>query len=228
MKKKSLARANGRIRQLVMFMHQQVDREHDKPQKQISPGGMTVQCTDGCAHAPTGCCSLLTLVEQSEADYIASRNPEALARAAPRLVANEKAAVAAGISGPMLGKMFETVALERKMAAVYHQLALPCAFLDLETRRCTVYQDRPLACRTHFVLSDPALCSSIGVEEQHITLDKGTRSQAQAIFLQMLQPLAPRFRFGTLNHAALAALGLADPDDCFVVDPQEEPQARVR
>jgi len=35
----------------------------------------------------------------------------------------------------------------------------PCVFLDPQ-ERCTVYEDRPSACGSHFVFSEPALCSS--------------------------------------------------------------------
>lgn len=34
----------------------------------------------------------------------------------------------------------------------------PCAFLDRQRKTCTVYEVRPLACRMHFSLDEPAWC----------------------------------------------------------------------
>lgn len=34
-----------------------------------------------------------------------------------------------------------------------------CVFLDKDTKTCKIYEDRPTACRTYFVASDPAQCS---------------------------------------------------------------------
>jgi len=40
----------------------------------------------------------------------------------------------------------------------YLDLAEPCAFLDPQLKTCTVYEVRPLACRMHFSLDEPAWC----------------------------------------------------------------------
>lgn len=35
---------------------------------------------------------------------------------------------------------------------------IPCVFLNTETKTCTIYEQRPATCRTHYVVSDPILC----------------------------------------------------------------------
>ncbi|EJR72801.1 SEC-C metal-binding domain-containing protein [Bacillus cereus] len=37
--------------------------------------------------------------------------------------------------------------------------AEPCPLLDLENRKCTVYDERPFACRTYFVANAPDICN---------------------------------------------------------------------
>ncbi len=40
----------------------------------------------------------------------------------------------------------------------YLRAGEPCAFLDRQHKTCTVYEVRPLACRMHFSLDEPAWC----------------------------------------------------------------------
>ncbi|AIM34794.1 zinc/iron-chelating domain-containing protein [Bacillus thuringiensis serovar andalousiensis] len=37
--------------------------------------------------------------------------------------------------------------------------AEPCPMLDVENKKCTVYDDRPFTCRTYFVANSPDLCN---------------------------------------------------------------------
>src|SRR5206468_1904710 len=40
----------------------------------------------------------------------------------------------------------------------YFALHEPCAFLDLKSGDCTVYEVRPAACRGHYTVSSPTRC----------------------------------------------------------------------
>jgi Fe-S-cluster containining protein len=161
-----------------------------------------VQCTEGCAHA-AGCCSLIVLTEVTEAEYIVARNRAAVVRAYPKLV--EQARRIDSELGFEVLEMFGDREVERRAAHAYHAMRMPCAFLD-EQRRCTIYRDRPLACRTHFVLSDPALCASDVEETHHTILDKGTRTSAPAYLCREVARTRGALSMGTLPQNVLAVL----------------------
>lgn len=161
------------MRQLVAYVHARVDQEHAKPEKRHPDE----QCTDGCASARRGCCSTIVLVGLVEAEYLAARQPAAVAAALPALREAHRR-ISEVITVDDVSSMFADKVAEQRVAAAYHALDLPCPFLSADNR-CGVYADRPLACRTHFVLSPPEECEASGVNERHITLDKGTRLSAQ-------------------------------------------------
>lgn len=123
-------------------------------------------------------------------------------RAAPDLA--QRAAAQGMIGAYDLAAMSWDKATHDRVAHVYHHLAMPCAFLD-SNRHCTVYRDRPLACRTHFVLSDPSTCSSREPDPDHITLDKGTRASSQAWLMQELQRVGAPIEIGTLPQQIVIA-----------------------
>jgi len=49
----------------------------------------------------------------------------------------------------------------RSAVMAYRAAAEPCVFLDAQRGACTVYERRPLPCRMHFSLDDPALCDPV-------------------------------------------------------------------
>jgi Fe-S-cluster containining protein len=182
----------------------QVDAAHERADALPDAKSLAVRCSAGCAHAETGCCSVIVLIERTEAEYIVARNRAACVRAFPKLV--EYSARLERASEHDVRAMFEDRGAEKRAASAYHQMRMPCAFLD-DARRCTIYRDRPLACRTHFVLSDPALCSSeVPDDERHVTLDKGTRMAAQAHLCSEVSRVRGALRFGTLPQVVLDVL----------------------
>jgi Fe-S-cluster containining protein len=182
----------------------QVDAAHVKADQLPEAAQYHVQCTTGCAHAEAGCCSLIVLTETTEAEYIVARNRAAVVRAYPKLVEHVRR-IESELGYEVL-EMFADREVERRAAAAYHAMRMPCAFLD-DARRCTIYRDRPLACRTHFVLSDPALCSSEADEEpDHTTLDKGTRVSSQAHLCHEVARVRGVLGMGTLPQSVLSVL----------------------
>jgi hypothetical protein len=123
----------------------------------------------------------------------------------PKLEA-ASARIAEAIPPEMIGACFKSEYAEKHAASAYHALYVTCPFLG-DDHRCTVYADRPLACRTHLVLSPPELCELSGENSNHWILDAGTRLTAQASFLRGLEengrPMS-RWQFGTLPQLALA------------------------
>jgi Fe-S-cluster containining protein len=94
--------------------------------------GRPVSCTKGCA----GCCHQVVLVTMSEAVALLEAHPEIAARRA------ELEAETDYLLHP-----------ETNLDTAYGR---PCVLL--RDKLCTVYADRPIACRAYFVSSDPALC----------------------------------------------------------------------
>jgi Fe-S-cluster containining protein len=90
--------------------------------------------------APKGCCKISTMAYLYEAVPIAER----LIRDG-RDVAD------------LRGKL--QVAAEAMESTPSQSYDRPCVFLT-EAERCSVYEDRPSACGSHLVFSDPSLCSS--------------------------------------------------------------------
>lgn len=165
-KKLSLARANARLRMEIRQLHEAVDAhqagDHDFGK---------VSCRKGCS----ACCRQLIVSELSEAQYILARNTDAVERALPKLI--EHALFASSLPDTLASAEAEAIASE-----AYWQRHLPCAFL--EDGLCSVYEDRPLPCRTHFVLSDPAFCATEEISPTVIA-DFGTRTQAPLRLMQL-------------------------------------------
>lgn len=209
MKRPSQARANARLRALVAQVHHDIDAHHARPDA-TQPLAAQVTCSEGCAHAPTGCCALIVLVERTEAEFIVARNPEAVGAARERLQAAARKLEGVGFDARAIGEMMHSKDAEARYAATYHALRLPCPFLV--DRRCSIYRDRPVACRTHFALSPPALCSETGTNQDHITLDKGTRTTGQALLLQGLTHAGQRrWSFSTLVQGVVLTLETQAP-----------------
>jgi Fe-S-cluster containining protein len=76
---------------------------------------------------------------------------------------------------------------------------IPCVFLDMEKKECLIYDQRPSACRYHYVTSDPSLCSPLSTIEpdeidmrrfEQDALDAATRVSGQVGTPLGLSPLA--------------------------------------
>jgi Fe-S-cluster containining protein len=209
MKAPNKTRANARIRMLLVELHRKVDKLNAVPLPDWPP----VTCSSGCTHARTGCCALLTTIDAHEAALIVDRNPEAVEHALPALLAAADKLNAAGITEQSFGKWLEVDdgearRLEREVGALYRRLDLPCAFLG-DGNRCTIYQDRPLACRTHHVVTDPAECSVWDIpqgDDRYARLDRGgARANAPAALIRAQMAAGMAIEWGALPLVVLAA-----------------------
>lgn len=124
-----------------------------------SGGALKVQCGAGCAacchEVPTGVQALeyLAIYQRyrefpdfvelhNRACDLADQLTELLAQHAPE--ARQLASDSPEVTRALLE---------------YRRKRLPCIFLD-EHQRCRIYERRPIPCRMHFSLSDPAWCES--------------------------------------------------------------------
>ncbi len=210
MKAPNKTRANARIRMLLVELHRKVDAINMVPLPEFPP----VTCSSGCTHARTGCCALLTTIDMHEAALIVDRNPEAVEHALPALLAAADKLAAAGITGTSFDAWFgadteaEARRIEGELGALYRRLDLPCAFLGADNR-CTIYQDRPLACRTHHVVTDPAECSVWDIpqgDDRYARLDRGgARANAPAALIRAQMAAGMAIEWGALPLVVLAA-----------------------
>jgi len=210
MKAPNKTRANARIRMLLVELHRKVDKLNAVPLPDWPP----VTCSSGCTHARTGCCALLTTIDAHEAALIVDRNPEAVERALPALLAAADKLAAAGITETVFDAWFgadtdaEARRIEGDLGALYRRLEIPCAFLG-DDNRCTIYQDRPLACRTHHVVTDPAECSEWDIpqgDNRYARLDRGgARANAPAALIRAQMAAGMALEWGALPLVVLAA-----------------------
>lgn len=92
-----------------------------------------IKCGAGCS----ACCHQLFYCSLAEAVQIAEKHSDKIESKMAELTANASAALKSNNHAAYFGR--------------------PCVFL--EDRQCTIYEDRPLACRAHLVTSDPEKCS---------------------------------------------------------------------
>jgi Fe-S-cluster containining protein len=140
------------MRREVQAFNQRVDAH---VRKQLDTLQGPVSCSKGCA----GCCRQLTLIATVEAQNIVETYPEIVRRALPVLKAQvallDAEAERRGIP-PVL-----TTETRNAFSDAWWLAGQSCAFLV--DGLCSIYPQRPLACRTYFVRSDPALCHDPGV-----------------------------------------------------------------
>lgn len=127
-----LAGTRGLRRALAAWSLARDTLEGTMAARQVEPGA----CRAGCAW----CCHLRVEVRFADAAHLARR-----ARADPRLEARVRATVAR---------------VEHLDPVARLRAAIPCAFLELKTGACSVYEDRPLACRA-YRSRDAGWCQSL-------------------------------------------------------------------
>jgi Fe-S-cluster containining protein len=156
---------------------------------QASAQRMGASCTKGC----TGCCYLLAVVSFADAVVLAVHLVDSgtWEEWVPRLRAQ---ALTLTRDGRHLG------------SREYFAQKVPCAFLDTQTGLCAVYRHRPVPCRTHYVVTDPALCEP-GTDQVVGKLDLYALEAIGLEVSEKLNPEALSFA-GPLPLAVLFALGV--------------------
>lgn len=142
-----------------------------------APEGVAPTCRKGC----DACCHqlvMITLAEAREAARVINSRPEASQSAILSRIADWHAATADLRKRLQSGADEALEALVEGIASDYWQRRVPCPFL--EAGACSIYEGRPLACRHHFSLSDPALCQSSRDEAIEV------ESEAAAEFLAVM------------------------------------------
>lgn len=120
--------------------------------------GKPVSCAAGCG----ACCRQLVPIAEAEARRIAAlveELPEPRRTAVKGRFADAVARVeAAGLLPALEGRSDRLVEKNLAIGLAYFALGIPCPFLEEES--CSIYEERPIACREYLVSSPPAACAA--------------------------------------------------------------------
>jgi Fe-S-cluster containining protein len=126
--------------------------------RRVAAEGGKVSCKKGCA----ACCRYLVHVSESEAHYLyemVERLPEPHhSRVRERFAEAGRRLQQAGFLETLRQFPMWTGREIHERGQVYHNLQIPCPFLEEES--CSVYADRPIACREYLVTSPPEYCAT--------------------------------------------------------------------
>jgi Fe-S-cluster containining protein len=154
----------------------------------VAAEGRTVSCKAGCA----ACCRYFIPVSDVEAYALADlieRMPEPRRSTIKQRFADAEARLAGW--RPLDALIREAPQLDadhKRMVEEYFRLGIACPFLEAES--CSIYPDRPLACREHLVTSPAAFCASHGPGERV----KGVRRKfvSQVLWYLTSEVMPPR------------------------------------
>lgn len=106
-------------------------------QRAVNDSSKKVNCTRGCY----ACCRIMVMTALAEGCRIATRVLDMPKERRLDVTLRMKA----------------TAAVDESVED-YAQKGHYCAFLDMETKDCTIYEVRPASCRYHYVVSPPGMC----------------------------------------------------------------------
>jgi Fe-S-cluster containining protein len=127
--------------------------------------GRPVSCKPGCA----ACCRHLVLVSDIEAralaDLVANMPEPRRSIVQARFAAAQQKMAQAGLAEPADNAAILPIDHLHKLAFDYFSQHIDCPFLEDE--QCSIYADRPLACRKVIVTSPAEYCVDPGDERVH-------------------------------------------------------------
>jgi Fe-S-cluster containining protein len=145
-----------RPRELVPLALALADAVADDAARRVAAEGGTVSCKKGCGT----CCRYLVHVSESEAYYLhdlVERLPEPRrSQVRERFAEARRQLQQAGFLETLQQFPMWTRREIHERGRTYHALQIPCPFLEDES--CSIYADRPIACREYLVTSAPEHC----------------------------------------------------------------------
>lgn len=122
--------------------------------------GTDISCRPGCG----ACCRQLVPILESEAAYLAGIVAAMSAEGRQTVLTRRRQVLDVLESRGLLGVLRRFRGLNRsdrrEVVVAYFRLGLACPFLEDES--CSIYADRPLACREYLVTSPPEGCGGFG------------------------------------------------------------------
>jgi Fe-S-cluster containining protein len=130
--------------------------------RMVEKAGAAVSCTKGCG----ACCRNLVAVSEVEARRIrdvVDELPEPRRSAVrARFAEASERLERAGLLETLRAAEVWTEAEYAARVAHYFRQGIPCPFLEDES--CSIYEERPIACREYLVTSPPEYCARVGSE----------------------------------------------------------------
>lgn len=196
------------------------------------PGALPVRCKEGCSacchEVPTGVQAVELLAIYAHyrefPDFVELHNRacDLADRLTTLLTEQAPGKTAIASDSPEAARALLEYRSERR----------PCVFLEPDTQRCRIYERRPIPCRMHFSLSDPAWCSAGHPEaeqavtpnlEPHRDMLAHMKTIARRLGLEQLPPTLFQ-GLGLLGGQVMKTESLAKPGDASVTKTRNEPR----
>ena len=146
------------LRQLLPALRTTADAFVAYAAERAVASGKPVSCAKGCG----ACCRQLVPLAHAEARRIAELVEELpeprRSTVKERFAAAIRRLEAEGLLPELEGRVEQTAAGAVGLGLAYFRLGIACPFLEDES--CSIYDERPIACREYLVSSPPASCSS--------------------------------------------------------------------
>ena len=148
--------------QSVRRHFQEYDVALERLKSTVRSAGHVIPCKSGC----DACCYDLPLVFDIEMSPLIDR--------IKKMPKDEQMRVQARVHGWLLS--MKTAGIDpfssnpdKAVLQAYHQAHIACPLLDRENHVCTVYEDRPLACRGHYIVNETPEACKRGIHEADIS-----------------------------------------------------------
>ncbi|WP_227937980.1 YkgJ family cysteine cluster protein [Alkalihalobacillus deserti] len=194
----------------------QVNVEIDKIENEIN---ISSSCKSGCTH----CCFFPVIMTRLEAKlmilYI-NQLPEERKQKVIEQVSSYVENYSSEINDIKQINFKEDDSFKLK----YKKLGIPCVFLDQQTKRCTVYEIRPIPCRTYVNYVDVSVCSN-----EHLPKEPLNFEFMQRFYIQGMDEVIQEI----LEVVEARSLGFSYPSDAEEVNYlpillQEELEANLK
>jgi Fe-S-cluster containining protein len=153
-------RANDVMRRLT----RNAERFDAELQQRIDASGRRadITCSAGCA----ACCDQALMLTFAEALHIVEKYEPLVRSLLPTLIEHDNIMLDAPFDMNRVSTITDpsTTTYRDTFLKWWFGRRIPCAFLDAETKRCRIYDRRPLACRSHLVMDDPKICEDVGAD----------------------------------------------------------------
>ncbi len=142
----------------VRACHREFDVSMDMIVRAARAQGHSVPCREKCS----ACCSDIAYTTEAEmgpiVERIAKMSPHRQNKIRAAVVQWEKRIRGVGMDPDMVPEDDPPPSVRQ----TYYSAHAPCPLLDLERHRCMVYEERPIACRGHWLIDQPAsVCANV-------------------------------------------------------------------
>jgi len=128
----------------------------------VKDAGEKISCTSGCG----SCCRNLVPISEVEArcthDVVEKLPEPRHSHVRARFAEARQRLERTGLLDKLLAADRLTNEDYTALVGTYFQHGIPCPFLEEES--CSIYQERPIACREYLVTSPPECCAKLGSE----------------------------------------------------------------